>query len=262
MRKLKVFAILLLVLQLTLPFAITADAETDITVHYTAIGDSLAAGMSEKKEIGYGYADYLAQRLGSDELPVIFNKGFAYPGYTTENVLADIKSNVTKPIISLEGLQKNSLSLSEGIAGADLITISAGANDVLKYVTRSETGEVTFDLAGVMQGVQAVATNYQSILGAINEVNPDVELIVMGYYNPFPYLDAKYQAQLDMLVKALDDAVGKVVTANGGLYVKVADVIAENYLTYLPNPDNIHLSSAGYEAVLWINVRYDYEYTG
>jgi len=41
----------------------------------------------------------------------------------------------------------------------------------------------------------------------------------------------------------------KVVEANGGTYVNIADKIATNYLTYLPNPQNIHLSAVGYEAV-------------
>ena len=249
MKRFTLLAIAVLLLQLVFPFSSTVNAEgTASTIHYTAIGDSLAAGMNEKGGIGLGYADYLAQAFTDDGTTVQFNKGFAYPGYTTTDVLADIKANVSKPVVSLNGVQQQTEKIADSLKNADIISISAGANDVLKHIVRSETGNTTFDIPGVMEEVQAVVANYQAIFDEIYTLNEDAEVIVMGYYNPFPYLVA-YESQLNLLVQSLDGAVGKVVEANGGTYVNIADKIATNYLTYLPNPQNIHLSAVGYKAV-------------
>lgn len=250
MRNVKWIAIVLLLLQLALPINLQANAETDATLNYTALGDSLAAGMDDQGKIGPGYAEYLAQLLQDEAIQVSFNKGFSYPGYTTADVLADIKGNVTKPLITLAGVEESTLAISEGIAGADVITISAGANDVLKSFKRNaDTGEVTIDLPGIMGNIQSVATNYQAIFDEIKKLNPDASVLVMGYYNPFPYLDTTYQSQLNLLVKSLDTAVGDIVRKNGGIFVEVGDEIAKSYETYLPNPANIHLGKAGYELV-------------
>ena len=57
MRNVKWIAVLLLILQLALPINLQANAATDVTLNYTALGDSLAAGMDDQGKIGPGYAD-------------------------------------------------------------------------------------------------------------------------------------------------------------------------------------------------------------
>ena len=64
-----------------MPFSSVAKAESDLSVQYTALGDSLAAGVNELSELGQGYSDFLAQYLAEDGFDVKYNKGFAYPGY-------------------------------------------------------------------------------------------------------------------------------------------------------------------------------------
>ena len=173
MRNVKWIAIVLLLLQLALPINLQANAETDATLNYTALGDSLAAGMDDQGKIGPGYAEYLAQLLQDEAIQVSFNKGFSYPGYTTADVLADIKGNVTKPLITLAGVEESTLAISDSIAAADVITIRAGANDVLKSFKRNaDTGEVTIYFPGIMSSIQSVATNYQAIFDEIKKLNP------------------------------------------------------------------------------------------
>ena len=252
MKKLTVFAALILMVQLFLPFSLNVKAEeTDELFNYLALGDSLAAGMDENGGIGYGYADYLALLLaGEDEEAVEFNKGFAYPGYTTEDVLKDIQADVAKPITDLTGVTKNTTTIKQAIKDADFITLSVGANDVLKNVKTSETGQFTFDLAGVTKSIQDVAVNYEKIFAAIYKLNPEVEVVVMGLYNPFPYIqDASIQTQLNTLVATMNKAVQTVVEKNDAIYSNVAELIAGNFTTYLPNPQDIHLAAAGYSAV-------------
>ncbi|AWE08881.1 endoglucanase [Lysinibacillus sp. 2017] len=251
MKKFSVFATLLLVLQVVLPFSTNVQAETtEEQLNYLALGDSLAAGMNENHEIGYGYADFIALQYTDEVNQIQFNKGFSFPGYTTVNVLNDIQADVTKNIYDLDGPSQTTTTIHKAIKQADLISLSVGANDVLKYVNRSESGQFTFDLPAVLQTIQTVSANYEKIFAEIKKINPDADVIVMGLYNPYPYLqDAAIQTQLNTLVSTMNNAIKAVVEKNEGVFSEVADIIASNHLEYLPNPNNVHLGEAGYEVV-------------
>lgn len=247
MKKLIMTVVATFMLSIIVP-NVVAQAETDITVRYTALGDSLAAGVNEYGEMGPSYTDYFAQRIEATNLPVWFNKGFATPGYTTANVLADVQANVSKPVYNTTGKQSNVLSIHDGIAGANVVTVSAGANDVLKYVVVDATGQVTIDEQRLLEEVKQVAKNYDAMMKEITTLNRHAHIVVMGYYNPFPY-DDELNKKLTSLISIMDGAVRQVVEQNDGVFVEVADLIAEDVQTYLPNRQNIHLSAAGYKAV-------------
>lgn len=229
--------------------SVVVQAETDITVRYTALGDSLAVGVNEQGELGTSYTDYFAQRIEATNLPVWFNKGFATPGYTTANVLADLQANVSKPVYNTTGKQSNELSIYDGIAGANVLTISAGANDVLKHVIVDAAGQVTIDEQRLLEEVEQVAENYDAIMKEIKTLNRHADVLVMGYYNPFPQGDDDLKTELTSLVSMMDEAVRQVVEQHDGVFVEVADLIAKDVQAYLPNRQNIHLSAAGYKAV-------------
>src|SRR5690606_20205521 len=114
MRKFSVLLTLVLFLQLVLPLANIVQAEDESkSLYYLALGDSLAAGMNENGEIGFGYADLLAKNYQEQKSEVIFNKGFSYPGFTTVDVLKGIEENVTKPIYDLNGVSQNNVRSEE-----------------------------------------------------------------------------------------------------------------------------------------------------
>lgn len=250
MKKFSVLLILVLILQLVLPLTNIVQAEESKSLYYVALGDSLAAGMNENGEIGFGYADLLAKNYQEQKSEVIFNKGFSYPGFTTVDVLKGIEENVTKPIYDLNGVSQKTVAIKDAIQQADLITLSVGANDILKNVNRSESGEFSFDTAGVIKSIQDVSVNYKKIFDSIYKINPEVDMIVMGLYNPFPYIeDPAIQKQLSMLVTTLNNSMKSIVENNGGIFTEVAAQIATDAKTYLPNPKNIHLSEAGYQVV-------------
>lgn len=249
--KFKALFAFIMVLGLVLPVAaVNADEvnSTEERLNYLALGDSLAAGMNDQGAIAKGYADYFAMGL-QEAGAVNYNKGFAVPGYKTTNILEDLKSNVQKPISNLEGVQEQTVDLQTAVKEADVITISVGANDVLAYIKKDEqTGQFQFDLQEVSVGIKAVSENYHMILSGLKQINPEAEIFVMGYYNPYPTLEA-YTQQFSLLVSELDKAVQQVTEANGGHFVKVVEEIAADYKTHVPNPANIHLSDAGYQVV-------------
>ncbi|UUZ90923.1 SGNH/GDSL hydrolase family protein [Paenibacillus sp. P25] len=76
----------------------TAAPQWPQSIRYLALGDSLAAGMTPTGGLDKSYADYLAASLQAAGYLTGYERRYAYPGYTTDNVLADLKANVTKSV--------------------------------------------------------------------------------------------------------------------------------------------------------------------
>lgn len=239
-----------LVLQLTLPIVANAAEDTELPIwgekiNYLALGDSLAAGMDENSGIGLGYTDFLATTLTDMGVLDFYTNDFAVPGYKTIDVLADITGN-TK--ITIDG--KGEVALQQAIKDADLITLTMGANDIFAHISKdATTGEFLFNQQAVFAEIQQIGKNYTTFINEVVKLNPDAQVFVMGYYNSFPYAAAELQLKLNTLVNILDNTISTAVTAGGGVFVPVAEVIASDVSTYLPNPNNVHLSEAGYEIV-------------
>lgn len=250
------FALALLIQLVAAPLYSLAD-ELDTTapswvapIDYLALGDSLASGVNTQGELGNGYVDFLAESLATSKSLKSYNKGFSYPGYEAINIVKDLQTvNLTKPVVGT-GNEGQTAELQQSIADADLITISAGANDVLKFISIDKTtGKATIDTVGLFGAINKVGQDYKTILTEIYATNPNAQVYIMGYYNPFPSLSAELQPQLTQLLSTLNKAIQTGMLGTTAIFVPTADQIAENYAEYLPNPSNIHLSEAGYKVV-------------
>ena len=213
--------------------------------NYLALGDSLAAGMIHLGAMGDGYADYLANSLSESELLLSFSKAFAENGYTAADVLKDIEGNVTRELADGQ-----SIKLHDAIAQANLITISAGANDVLGHISLDkETGEIKFDAEAIKQEIQQVGLNLMNVVTAIHKINPDAQIYLMGYYNPFPHMPEEIQPMLEQLLVGINTAIATVAKLPNVEWVETANVIAADIEGYLPTGKDIHLTSEGYKVV-------------
>lgn len=219
-------------------FPALAASEETIEFDYLALGDSLAAGVTPFNEVDDGYTDFLAEKI--DELGYLgwYTKRFAQPGYTTADVLDDIKDNVAK----------DGKRIQEWIDEAELITLDAGANDLLAIVDVSDRG-VSLDPADVPAVLEQVKKNTREILKEIKIQNFRAKVYVMGYYNAFPYIPKEQQEQLLPVLDQLNDVIKSEAKRAQAKFIPTAKAIAEDFRTYLPNPANIHLSEEGYEVV-------------
>ena len=194
-------------------------------VDYVSLGDSLAAGQTPYKEINLGYADFLKERMEKSQYDVDFTN-FGVSGYTSNHLKNDILTNQ---------------NIRDEIKSADMITLDIGANDVL--------GALKTSPANVGVAISSVAKNLSIILATIDTLNPNIDVYVMGYYNPFPYLSIQEQEQLMPIMNKLNETIEAVSTVNGDVFVSTEAVIGKNPTQYIPNPADIHLSLDGYEVI-------------
>lgn len=263
----KVLISLLTVLFFISTFAVPSFAKEDVPkINVLALGDSLATGVGPNNDLGRGYADYLALKLEEYGYLGDFNKGFSYPGYRTTNILSDLEANVEKPGIdydfkcgdvsainetnpsAINPNCTNTSTLNDAIENASIITMSIGANDVLSKITRGADNTFTYNITELMGAISTTANNIKTILQQIKEINPNAQVVFMGYYNPFPHIEDKH-FEFSMLVNSFDSSVKSVVEAEGGIFVEVKGGLLDNYKTFVSNPENIHLSRAGYQYV-------------
>ncbi|MCZ2257847.1 S-layer homology domain-containing protein [Sporosarcina sp. G11-34] len=260
MMKFRILFVFALIFQLVaIPLQSLANGSTALTetdqVDYLALGDSLAYGINSDGLPGQAYSDFLALTMQSTNSLKSFNKGFSVPGYKTTDVLKDLQENVTKAVHG-QGNDGETAELYASIKAAEVITISVGANDALGgIVFDPDTGIPVLDTAQVMAKIQQVGVNYHQIMAGIYALNPDVQVYVMGYFNPFPHRAEALQPQFKQLVDGLNTAIQAGITGTSAVFVPTAEKIAENYDAYLPNPENIHLSEAGYQAVAGLFAR-------
>lgn len=201
-------------------------------IRYLSIGDSLAAGVTPENGISNGYSDIAAEYFKMKNMLGSYSKEFAVPGDRTQDVLDDL---ATKS------------DLREAIKQSNIITISAGANDLLKIAKIDpEKNILIMDPAVVKSTLGTLAKNYTMILQTIKQLNPNASVYVMGYYFPFPYLSDEQKPQLIELTKTLNQTI-QLATSQGATFVSIYDKFGDDTKRFLPNPSNIHPNPEGYK---------------
>jgi lysophospholipase L1-like esterase len=218
-------------------FAFQTSAASVNKVTYLALGDSLAAGQTPDKQLGEGFSDFIAGYFTQQQLLESYSNDFAVSGYTTGQVLADIESNK----------EVNGVKLQDAIAGANLITVTAGANDILGIArTFLENPAAGIDMQAVQAALVGINGNLSSIIDEIKAVNPHAEVYVSGYYFPFPHLTAEQQASLAAFLPALNGTIQKAAYDNGAYFVALEGVFGDTPTDYLTATD-IHPTVEGYK---------------
>lgn len=209
-----------------------ASANTE-AIRYLALGDSLAAGMTPNKEIDKGYADYAAGYLQGKNMLASFSKAFSWPGETTDELLLKLTTDA---------------QLQETVKQSNTITISVGANDLLKDSKLDPEKQILLiDETKVPATLQKIAFNYTLILKSIKDLNPNAKVFAMGYYFPFPYIADVQKPKLIELTKALNSSIELTSVSMGATFVDIYEKFGDDPKTFLPNPLNIHPNAAGYQ---------------
>jgi lysophospholipase L1-like esterase len=202
-------------------------------INYTALGDSIAAGQTPYGvKVGTGYTDMIAAELEAEGYLSSFTKEFALSGETSTQFLAKLSQ----------------LNVQEAVQEAELITISTGANDLLQIAAKSQTG--TIDQTEVITALQTVSVNLKASIARIQELNPEADVYLVGYYFPFPYAE---EGQTKELLKQGLSSLNLILANEAAQadisYVDVASAFDLSGIAYLPNPADVHPNEAGYELI-------------
>ena len=196
-------------------------------INYIAIGDSLAAGQTPNREIGAGYADMIALAIRPDQ----YSKQLSVPGSTVSKVISQVDSRAGR-----QAIQK-----------ADLITISAGANDLLPLIQNDpRRGLLTFNAVTAAFALNGVRENYAVLLEKIRALNPEADVYVMGYYFPYPHVFDQHKPAVSKQLDTLNQIIKQEAEKAGAVFVPVADRFGLEGKKYLPNPGDVHPNGAGY----------------
>jgi lysophospholipase L1-like esterase len=249
---------------------------------FIALGDSYGFGfeVGDFREVGVGdrgyvrpYADWLGTAAGGGGTgggtggtgrPRVVN--LSVPGetvgsfFTTEQIGSIFNTNYPfAGRVSQSELLARRVN-DETIAGRTIthITISMGGNDLLAL--RGEAGFPSLPIdqqqQRVVQALSAMSAGYTSILSRVRGLLPSAELVVVGYFNPFPAVPGDAFAPISgFAVAEMNARIAQLAAATpSARFVDIAPqfVGREAALSYITAPaagDNIHPNALGYAAI-------------
>jgi lysophospholipase L1-like esterase len=190
-----------------------------------AIGDSLTEGVGDETKSG-GYVGILNHTFEDNNLNI-----------TVENY--GKKGNRTDQL--LKRLEKE--DVASAIKQADIVLITIGANDIMN-VLKSNFMNVT------MEPFQEERVKYierlKAIFNKINDLNPDTQIYLIGFYNPFERHFGEIK-ELGMIIDNWNDA-GKIIAEeyNNVRYIPTKDLFINTNMDLLAE-DEFHPNTSGYK---------------
>ena len=227
--KKKLLKLASLIIIVILVFEIYTVGKTN-KLYYVPLGDSIALGQNPYGETGYSYADYLKDYLKKHKKLSYYTKEYPKSGYTTENILSDIYNNP---------------KLKKDLRESDLVTLSIGANDLLHKISFHDV-EIT-KLLKLKAEVKKIIPNLNNCLREIRKYAKG-KIIIVGYYNPIPFLFNTSGNDLDELFAYIDEEYNKLATKYNCEYISIYQLFKKNN-SYLPNTSDIHPSLKGYKGI-------------
>lgn len=230
--------IIAIILVTTSIFVFLSIREQDESFHYLALGDSITKGYKVEKS----YSDYIFEHYDREEKIKSYSKEFSELGYTTHDLISDIKNEA----------KLNNKYLVEEIRKADVITISIGSNNVLQNIDWNNLLELDNNIYDLLNEI-SVEIFY--IVESIHEINPNCEVILVGFYNPI------YNENFDIgfFVDEYFDYMDMTMKENASKYDKV--IYVDLYNSFKANVDytseeyDYHPSPKGHQKIAEIIIQ-------
>lgn len=198
-------------------------------IFYLALGDSLTRGVGDELR-EYGYTIRLQEQV--KKWPMIKSVELDNRGKNGRR---------SDQLLSL--LQKG--HYDEEIAQANLVTITLGGNDVMKVVKRN-----LFSLKKEMfdKELPGFEQRYEEILSEIRLRNPEVPIIMIGFYNPFSIVVDEITA-FDPIISEWNTVIDQVASRdNNACFVPIDDLFSSNEdMVY--HVDFFHPNATGYKRI-------------
>lgn len=207
---------------------------------YIPLGDSIAEGMTPYHVVDYGYTDYIADYLKKENKLSFYTKKFTKSGYTINDVKNDINDN--KAIM----LDNKKYYLKEVLRESDIVTITIGANDLMKGMSIDDIPVKLLNIKEIKQDIDKISIELKDLLILVEKYAKN-QIIVTGYFNPLPNI-IKYKEQIDELVKYYNNLVEDICDELNIKYVDIFNILEKNKDVF-SNPLDIHPNKKGYEFI-------------
>jgi lysophospholipase L1-like esterase len=203
-----------------------------------SIGDSLTQGVGDETESG-GYVGILNHTFEENKINISI-ENFGKRGNRTDQLLKRLETE----------------EIASAIKDADIVLITIGANDIMKVVRGNYTN---LNMQPFQEERIGYVERLTAIFTKINELNPDTQIYLIGFYNPFERLFGDIE-QLEMILDNWN-AAGESVTEEfeNVNYIPTKDLFSNSNINLLAD-DNFHPNTSGYKLIAKRVLEYLNEY--
>ena len=190
-----------------------------------SIGDSLTEGVGDESENG-GYVGILNNTFEDNNLNITI-ENFGKKGNRSDQLLKRLEKE----------------DITSAIKEADIVLITIGANDIMK-VLKSNFMNITMDLFD--EEKVEYRKRLTAIFDKINDINPDTQIYLIGFYNPFEQHFSEVK-ELGMIIDNWNEA-GKSLTEeyDNVSYIPTTDLFSQSTIDLLAE-DEFHPNTSGYK---------------
>ncbi|MFE6077368.1 stalk domain-containing protein [Paenibacillus sp. NPDC057886] len=232
------------------------------------LGDSITVGYEPNlKELPYGYVERLQEQGLLHGRTQVDNYGIAGLKSSGLKNFADaikegkaltseaIQPSLPDPRAGQVGA--NIATIRESVAGANLVAITIGGNDVSELLSSADKLSDAELEAKVKELLSSYTANVSAVINDIHEINPNAKIVIADQYQPMPEVAGKA-----LYAKLMEASQGFTKTIDGiaaefsakGIDVKVAHVAkefigGEGTMTHMIKDRDFHPNQFGYEAI-------------
>ncbi|MEK4053896.1 stalk domain-containing protein [Paenibacillus sp. FSL F4-0087] len=232
------------------------------------LGDSITVGYEPNlKELPYGYVERLQEQGLLHGRTQVDNYGIAGLKSSGLKNFADaikegkaLTSEAIQPSLPdprAVQVGANIAAIRESVAGANLVAITIGGNDVSELLGSADKLSDAELEAKVKELLSSYTANVSAVINDIHEINPNAKIVIADQYQPMPEVAGKA-----LYAKLMEASQGFTATIDGiatefsakGIDVKVAHVAkefvgGEGTMTHMIKDRDFHPNQFGYEAI-------------
>ena len=205
-------------------------------INYVSLGDSLAEGRNSYGEIVYGYSDYIADYLKDFNKLNSYVNGFAKSGYKIKDIIDDIENN---RIIHYEN---TNINIRNVLRESNLVTLSIGYNDLIDKININNLE----DKKSVKNKIDKISLDFERLLILLKKYAKN-QIIVIGYYNSFPYLNT-HKSDIDEVIKYFNERYLQICKKHNVQFTDIFNSF-DGRIDYLPNPISRNPNTFGYNKI-------------
>lgn len=190
-----------------------------------AIGDSLTEGVGDETKSG-GYVGILNHTFEDHNLNIKI-ENFGKKGNRSDQLLKRLEQE----------------EIAMAITKADIVLITIGANDIMKVL---KSNFMNLTLEPFQQERVEYLERLTAIFNKMNELNPDVQIYLIGFYNPFESYFADIK-ELNMIIDNWNEA-GKSLTEEyeNVTFIPTKELFTNRTMDLLAE-DQFHPNTSGYK---------------